>query len=519
MPKNPPDLARLLPSSAPTDRVRVQETDFSYDVLGRYVCNDWGEIEAQIQDGGFPFDAIVVGAGMFGGYCAEKLYRHGVDANLRILVLEAGGFLFPTHIQNLPQRLGGSIGGPNYLRSREDGSGTQNVVWGMPWISNEVFPGLAYCIGGRSLFWGGWSPRLTADDLARWPQDLSNFLLSPTGYALTEREIGVAADAAFIMHIPFHDFLLAALLTAQPQVPNLSAIEEAPLAVEAGAPGPGLFPYDKFSSADFLVDAVRNDAGSNAGMDVNRRLFVVPRAHVTRLNASGNTITGIDLVTRGTARTLAIPPGCAVVLAAGTVESTRLALDSLGVGSTAFGSPRAGNLMAHLRSNITVRIKRTALGLPAAPPADLETTAFLVRGKSQGRQFHFQISAASTGDTNPEKNMWEQIPDVELQDHIRAIQDPNWVTIVFRGIGEMVGQPTLNPDPAASWIDLSPEVDEVGRRRAYVNLVKSQADTQLWFDMDTAAFQLAAALAGQAGNIEYWNGQVSAWQQNAPVVD
>ena len=519
MPKNPPDLARLLPWASRTDRVSNQETDFSYDVLGRYVCNDWLEIEAEVQDGGFPFDAVVIGAGMFGGYCAEKLYRHGADANLRILVLEAGAFLFPTHIQNLPQRLGGSVGGPNYLRSREDGSGTQNVVWGIPWISNEVFPGLAYCIGGRSLFWGGWSPRLTADDLARWPQDLANFLLGPDGYPLTEREVGVAADAAFIMHLPFHDFLLADLLTAQSQVPTLTAIEEAPLAVEAAAPGPGLFAYDKFSSANFLIDAVRDDAANNAGVDVNRRLFVVPRTHVVRLNLSGNTITSVDLVTNGTAKTLAIPSSCAVVLAAGTVENTRLALDSLGIGSTTFGTPRAGNLMAHLRSNITVRIKRTALGLPAGPPADLETTAFLVRGKSGGRQFHFQISAAATGGTNPEKNMWEQIPDVEFQDHIRAIQDPNWITIVFRAIGEMTGNPNLSPDPAGSWIDLSSEVDEAGRRRAYVKLVKNQSDTQLWFQMDTAAFQLAAALAGQPANIEYWNGQVNAWQQSPPPVD
>src|SRR5437588_534308 len=472
MPKNPPDLARLFPSAASADRIQVQETSFSYDVLGRYVCNDWLEVEAQIQDGAFPFDAVVIGAGMFGGYCAEKLCRHGADANLRILVLEAGGFLFPTHIQNLPQRLGGSIGGPRYPRSREDGSGVQNLGWGIPWISNVAFPGLAYCLGGRSLFWGGWSPRLTADDLARWPQELSNYLTAPGGYDLTEREIGVANEAAYILRHQFHDAFLASLQAAQPQIANVISVEEAPLAVEAGAPGPGLFPYDKFSSADFLVDAVRDDSGNNPGADINRRLFVVPRTHVVRLNLSGNTISSIDLLTNGVPKSLSIPSSCAVLLAAGTVESTRLALDSLGAGSTNFGSPRLGNLMAHLRSNITVRIKRTALGLPPGPPADLETTAFLVRGKSQGRQFHFQISAAATGGTNPEKNMWEQIPDVELQDHIRAIQDPNWITIVFRGIGEMAGQPNLNPDPATSWIDLSPETDEVGRRRAYVNLVK-----------------------------------------------
>ena len=83
----------------------------------------------------------------------------------------------------------------------------------------------------------------------------------------------------------------------------------------------------------------------------------------------------------------------------------------------------------------------------------------------------------------------------------------------------MAGQPNLNPDPATSWIDLSPETDEVGRRRAYVNLVKSQNDVQLWFDMDTAGFQLAAALAKQPTNIEYWNGPVNAWQSAPPPID
>src|SRR5438552_15316369 len=126
MPKNPPDLARLLPSATSSDRVQVQQTAFSYDALGRYVCNDWLEIEAQAQDGGFPFDAVVIGAGTFGGYCAERLYRHGPDANLRILVLEAGGFLFPTHIQHRPRPLAGSICCRQYPRSRTDSSAAWN---------------------------------------------------------------------------------------------------------------------------------------------------------------------------------------------------------------------------------------------------------------------------------------------------------------------------------------------------------------------------------------------------------
>src|SRR6266478_2653943 len=73
----------------------IQDTTLSLDVLGRYVCSTWDEAA---NNGGVSFDAVVIGAGMFGAYCAEKLYRH---ANLRVLVLEAGPFLVSEHVQNL----------------------------------------------------------------------------------------------------------------------------------------------------------------------------------------------------------------------------------------------------------------------------------------------------------------------------------------------------------------------------------------------------------------------------------
>src|ERR1043165_289618 len=127
-------LTQLIPDPLPA-RDDVQQTDFSYDVMGRYVCNNWSEITASQSSGGYPFDVVIIGAGMFGAYCAEKLYRLGGGLALRILVLEGGAFLLPSHIQNLPQRLGGKVGGPDYLRQRDDATQTQNVVWGMPWIS------------------------------------------------------------------------------------------------------------------------------------------------------------------------------------------------------------------------------------------------------------------------------------------------------------------------------------------------------------------------------------------------
>jgi choline dehydrogenase-like flavoprotein len=43
---------------------------------------------------------IVVGSGIGGGILADQLS----DLNLNVLVLEAGSYLFPTHIANLPRQ-------------------------------------------------------------------------------------------------------------------------------------------------------------------------------------------------------------------------------------------------------------------------------------------------------------------------------------------------------------------------------------------------------------------------------
>jgi choline dehydrogenase-like flavoprotein len=504
------------PSAARDD---VQQTAFGYDVLPRYICNNWQEIVAAQGPGAYPFDAVIIGAGMYGAYCAEKLYRAGSPLALRILVLDAGAFLLPSHIQNLPQQLGGKVGSPNYLRTRDDASGAQNVIWGMPWISNEPFPGLAYCIGGRSLFWGGWSPALTDADLTNWPNDLVTYLKSVGGYTSTAAEIGTATTTDFISKTALFNALLNGLSAAIP-LDGVTEVGEAPLAVQGSVPRSGLFAFDKFCSAPFIMDAIRNDVAVNTRYgDLSRRIFLVPRTQVHRLNLTGNTVTSIDMSVAGVRQPLAVTAGTAIIIANGTIEATRLTLESLGVGSQQFGSPRLGNLMAHLRSNITVRIKRAALGL-STPPVEVETTALIIRGSAQGRRFHHQVTAAASAGPNPESNMWSMIPDIDLIDNLLSKQDPNWVTITFRGIGEMEDQRVVgNIDPARSWVDLSQETDQWGMRRAYVHLVATPNDRALWAAMDKSAFDLAKALAGAPGNIEYWNARNSQWQATQPQPD
>src|SRR5260370_10068902 len=142
--------------------IAVQDRTFAVDVMGRYICNTWDEA---VNNGGVAFDAVVIGAGMFGAYCAEKIYRH---ANLRVLVLDAGSFLVSEHVQNL-SKIGLNAGGAVQVASNAQDPGARELVWGSPWRSQVLFPGLAYCLGGRSLYWGGWAPRPSPPDLAQLP--------------------------------------------------------------------------------------------------------------------------------------------------------------------------------------------------------------------------------------------------------------------------------------------------------------------------------------------------------------
>jgi choline dehydrogenase-like flavoprotein len=505
-------LKTLVPTD-PQAAFDVQDSTLSHDLLGRYVANTFQEIDAAQVNGGYPFDAVVIGAGMFGAYCAERLYRHGAKVALRILLIDAGAYLLGTHIQNLPRRLGGKIGGADNLRTSD--TGTQNVIWGMPWLSNEGFPGLAYCVGGRSLFWGGWSPRLTTDDLANWPPDIRDYLTRPHGHAaydLTEREIGVSPSTDYIVKATLYDKLNAAFDAARvdPALKNIiTEVNEAPLAVQGSSPQSGVFPFDKFSSAPFVIDAIRDDVGRNTNHgDVSRRIFLLPRTQVLSLGTQAGAVTSIDVVSNGERKTLQVQPSCAVVLANGTIEASRLALNSLGVGSVIdqSGRRRLANLMAHTRSNITVKIKRSALGLAGAPH-DLETTAHIVRGKAFGRRFHMQVTAAAIGGPDPEQNMWSMVPDIDLLDDMLANQDSEWITITLRCIGEMENQGSLVADPARSWVDQSFDTDRWGITRAYVNIGPTQTDKNVWSAMDDAAFTLAEKVAKAAANIKYWNGK------------
>jgi choline dehydrogenase-like flavoprotein len=481
-----------------------------------------------VNNGGRPIDVVVIGAGMFGAYIADKIYRSGGDQNLRVLQLDAGGYLVSTHVQNLPH-LGLNAPDTALVTRNDQDPGARNGVWGVPWHSNEPFTGLAYCPGGRSLFWGGWSPRLTSSDLAGWPKGARDFLAA--NYADVELEIGVQDKADYLsgpLNAAINTRLQTVTASANPIMTNVTVdvAEEAPIAVQASSPGPGLFSFDKFSSAPLLLESIRDDIAKRWTLNDNsrRRFFLVPRCHVIRLRNNGGAVTGIDLTYNGQFRSLSVPtqlsPDCQVILAAGTIESTRLALESFPMTRGAYSM--GANFMAHLRTNLTVRVKRSALGLGAS--TTLEQGGAIVRGEianpdGSRRRYHFQVLASAEKGQNPEATMWTMVPDIDLYRNLLANEDPDWVTVVFRGLGEMDGDKTAGPGGVTSFMNLTnasdPSQNDGMSARAWVNFTPTANDFAAWRKLAAAGVKLAERLGKKAGDVQYlYNG---GWQSTPPA--
>lgn len=528
-------LKHLQPTDQPAD---VQRTTLSADILGRYVCNSLQEAldsaDGSLRPDARPFDLIVIGGGTFGAALAEHLWYRDAQHAHRVLVLEAGPFAIPEHVQNLPM-LGLNVPTattPAQLRAlpSDKAAAWANVMWGVSWNSNVPFPGLAYGLGGRSLFWGGWSPQPLDQELpiARWPANLvadlkgryfeearvqigtnesNDFIFGPLHAALRQSlfdaiDANKAGEAIPLDELDLH---LDGVPPAEQEIAKL----EAPLAVQGRAPRAGYFPLNKFSSVPLLVKAARASQAESSGDDVRRRLMVVPNCHVQRLVTEATPL-GLRVVGIQTSeRYISLAPSAKVFIALGTIESARLALLSFTSLPPAAYQHLGKNLMAHLRSNLTIRIPRASLPNHASLPNELAASALFMKcrhvfagGPGEG-YYHIQITACGLGamGSNSEAEMWQTVPDIDTFQAFEHANDDH-VVITLRGIGEM--QPE-NPESHVS-LDMDPAQVDWNERRAYTMLAKpyepapgesmqTRRDRELWAAMDDTSDRLAVALA------------------------
>lgn len=537
-------LNRLIDSGVQLPAPDVQSTTFSADAMARFTCNTWDEVMAG--DGGSQIDVVIVGSGMYGAYTAAKLFEMGrrmADETQapRVLVLESGPFLITEHIQNLTRRstpLGDLVA--------ED-----LVEQGQ---TNELsFVKHSRCVGGKSLFWGGWAPRYLRNDMQRldadgerlWPQEIEDYLFQtewPGGYEYTERETGVFPVQDFI-NGPLYEALKSRAedVVGNNLVPSLKTVLPPPITVQGEGPGSGLFSFDKFSSLPLLLDSIREDCELGGAGDNLRKLFLVPHAEVLKLETNNGRVTQVVVALadpsaprnkyKSRVVRLHLKSSAMVLLAGNTINSTRLALNSFPrpAALNVNGELMGRNLMYHARSNFVWRVKRSALDLPPPDPSKIKTAALHISGStatagSGTGNFHFQFYAAPNMDVpmfpgasrDPERFLYQMAPNIEDIESILEAQQGlgnDRVVIGIRTVGETFGDRSspVGSNPNVSWMNVNPfggagddvyqESDnELRIPKAYVNLVKTQDDSAVWAAQDQAAFAFIDAMVESAGS-------------------
>jgi choline dehydrogenase-like flavoprotein len=257
------------------------------------------------------FDVVIVGSGIGGGVLADDLADRA-GAHKRILVLEAGSFVYPTHVYNVCRF-------PNANLAKHFACDT---FWqaGNPASQNYIGEKPQLNFGGRSIFWSGLIPAVQGWELDFFPSnvrnDLQSGLLNRAGEVMNEsRSMGSTAQA-----------VVARL--RQSSLANDFSIQETPRALHQpyleanGTPKDQFFtePTGVFNTAELLVNQLGLTPGVQHGDGPG--LQVLLNHYVEDIQNHGNHLAIVARNTlNGQSRTFRAG---AVVLAAGSIESPKL---------------------------------------------------------------------------------------------------------------------------------------------------------------------------------------------------
>jgi hypothetical protein len=202
------------------------------------------------------FDIIIIGSGIGGGILADDLADR-IGTQKRILVLEAGSYLYPTHVYNLCRF-------PNFSIARHFGCDTffqtsdehsERYIGEKPQLN----------LGGRSIFWSGLIPTIQGWELEFFPpavrSDLTSGLLNEAGEVMNEsRSMGSTAQA------------IVSKLRQSPLAQHFS-IQETPRALHQPYLTPDGLPKDQFfveptgvfNTAELLINQLGLTPGVSHG--------------------------------------------------------------------------------------------------------------------------------------------------------------------------------------------------------------------------------------------------------------
>lgn len=250
------------------------------------------------------YDVIVIGSGMGGGIVADQLADTGAD----VLVLEAGSALFTTHTANLPRQY--QLGQfEKHLWALFDEYKVKNYRD----ASGSAYEGAqAFNLGGRSVFWGGFIPRMTWWELESWPVEV-RWALEESGYAQAEDLMYWPPPPS-----PYQSQLKSWLNQILPDYDHF----DAPMAVRQVHEARGSLAPGVFSTADLLTEGRISVDPAGLGKCTVNLNHAVTQLHLNAGRVSA--VEAFDLIAGRVRRYKAK----FVVLAAGTVESAKIAQQS-----------------------------------------------------------------------------------------------------------------------------------------------------------------------------------------------
>jgi choline dehydrogenase-like flavoprotein len=257
------------------------------------------------------FDIIVVGSGIGGGVLADALAEQ-IGWHKRILVLEAGAFLYPTHVYNFCRF-------PNSAIAKHFGCDTFRQS-GHPGSEDYIGEKPQLNFGGRSVFWSGLIPKVQDWELEFFPDrvrtDLTSGLLDQAGGAMNEsRSMGSVARAVV-------DRLRMSPLASEFSIQETPRALHQPYLKPDGTPQERFFtePTGVFNTAELLLNQLGLTPGASHGDHAGLQLLL--NHFVEDIQNHGD---HLQIVARntldGSARAFRAGK---VVLAAGSIESPKL---------------------------------------------------------------------------------------------------------------------------------------------------------------------------------------------------
>lgn len=258
------------------------------------------------------FDIIIIGSGMGGGILADDLADRLGD-RARILVIEAGSYIYPTHVYNMCRFLNSQVAKhfecdtfKQYPNKEDD----DNFIGLKPQLN----------LGGRSIFWSGLIPEIQQWELNFFPemvrQDLKSGLLVQAGVRMNESTSMGATAKAIVNGL------------RQTSLVNDFSIRETPRALHQpyltseGIPGNQFHSESTgvFNTAELLINQVGIVSDINSGKGNGLKLLL--NHFVEDVQQSGNSYKIITQnTTNNTTRSFT---AATVVLAGGSIESPKL---------------------------------------------------------------------------------------------------------------------------------------------------------------------------------------------------